>query len=165
MSCDDVQRALVGGDTTPAVLEHLKSCVECQGFQRAARLRHVEPQLPTRVRRQTVVVRAALAVAVVLAGVVSFGVTRTQPAPVAVVEPVAAPRALETRLVAAAPTDEEREWHALASLTHELDAQLHRDVTTSDATYAPFGALPSWVAPQSTLFPTESATNLTSLEN
>lgn len=165
MSCDDVQRALVGGDATPAVVAHVKTCVECQAFQRAARLRHVEPQLPTRVRRQAVVVRAALLAAVVLAGVVTFGVTRTRPAPVAHVEPIVTPAPLETRLVVAAPIDEEREWQAFASLAHELDAQLHRDVTTSDATYAPFGALPSWVAPSSTLFPTSSASNLTSLEN
>ncbi len=163
MSCDDIQQALVGDDTTPALLEHVKTCAGCQDFQRAARPWRLEPRLPTRVQRRAVVVRAALAMAVVLVGVV--GVTRTQPAPVVGVEPVAATRTLETQPVAAPPTDDQREWHALASLTHELEAQLHRDVTTSDATYAPFGALPSWVAPSSTLFPMSSATSLTTLEN
>ncbi len=156
MSCDDVQQALVGDDPTPAMLDHVKTCVACQRFQRVAtQRRHLEPQLPTRVRRQ-VVVRAVLVAAIVLAGVVTVTLTRPAPPPVAIAEPVVAPRPLETQLVV---VDEAREWQALASLSHELDAQLHRDVTVSDATYAPFGALPSWVAPSSTL------TTFTSLEN
>jgi len=153
VSCDDVQQALVGDDATPAMLDHVTTCVECQRFQRLATQRHLGPQLPTRVRRQAVVVRAAVLVALVLAGVVTVALTRTAPSPVAIVEPVVAPRPPETQLVV---IDEAREWQALASLSHELDAQLHRDVTISDATYTPFGALPSWVAPSSTL---------TSLEN
>lgn len=156
MSCDDVQQALVGDDATPAMLDHVKTCVACQRFQRLATRRHLEPQLSTRVRRQAVVVRAALLVALVLAGVVTVALTRPQPSPVVSVEPVAAARPLETQLVV---IDEAREWQALTALSHELDAQLHRDVTVSDATYAPFGALPSWVAPSSTL------TTFTSLEN
>lgn len=154
MSCDDVQQALVGDEATPAMLDHVATCAECGAFRRLTTQRpQLEPQLPTRVRRQAVVVRAAVLVALVLAGVVTVALTRTAPTPVAIVEPVVAPRALETQLVV---IDEAREWQALASLSHELDAQLHRDVTVSDATYAPFGALPSWVAPSSTL---------TSLEN
>lgn len=156
MSCDDVQQALVGDDATPSMLDHVKTCVVCQRFQRLATQRHVEPQLPTRVRRQAVIVRASLLVALVLAGVVAVALTRPQPSPVAIVEPVTSPRPLETQLVV---IDEAREWQALATLSHELDAQLHRDVTVSDATYAPFGALPSWVAPSSTL------TTFTSTEN
>ena len=157
MSCDDVQQALVGDDATPTMLDHVKTCVECQRFQRlATQRRHLEPQLPTRVRRQAVVVRASLLVALVLAGVVTVALTSTAPPPIATVEPVTAPRPLETQLVV---IDEAREWQALTALSHELDAQLHRDVTVSDATYAPFGALPSWVAPSSTL------TTFTSPEN
>lgn len=165
MSCDDVQRALVGEDATPAMLEHAKTCAACRDFRRATERPHLEPQLPTRVRRQAVVARAALVAAVLLAGVVTVGLWRTDPPPIAVVEPGPAAGPLETRLVVATVTDEEREWHALVSLTHQLDAQLHRDVTTNDAAYAPFGALASWVAPSSTFLSSPSSLNLTSQEN
>lgn len=154
-TCDDVQRAMTAGDEDETTRAHLVQCPDCRAFElahRAARhARHVEPRLPTRVRRRAVVSRAAL-VSMLVAGLVGAGLwssgapasTATAPEP-----GLALP---ETSLTAAprAP-DHDEEWAALVAFTHGLDDTLYRDVTTSDATYAAFGALPRWVAPQSTL--------------
>jgi hypothetical protein len=45
----------------------------------------------------------------------------------------------------------DEEWAAFADFTSTLDADLRREVSTHDTTYAAFGALPQWVAPGSTL--------------
>jgi hypothetical protein len=155
-SCDDVERALVAGDAGDAVQAHLTGCAGCRAFEAAQRAahhaRHLELRLRTRPRRSAVVRRAAV-VALALVAVTSAGVwssrapTSTATAP----EPLA-PTRLETSLTAAAPEpDHAREWAALVTFTQTLDDTLYRDVTTSDATYTAFGALPRWVAPQSTL--------------
>lgn len=155
MTCDDVQLAVSADETTAETSAHLKTCATCDGFSRdhlaAKAARHLEPRLRTRLRRRLVLFRG-LTVLLAVVGVSAFGVLR--PTPVAHEPVIAAPTApprVETELVVAAPADHDREWNAFVSLSQQLEHDLHRDVTTSDATYAAFGALPQWLAPSSTL--------------
>lgn len=155
MTCDDVQHAVSADEPTSETAAHLKTCATCDGFASdhlaAKAARHLEPRLRTRLRRRVVLFRG-LTVLLAVAGVSGFAVLRPAPA---VNEPVIAaptpPLRVETELVASVPADHDREWSAFVSLSQQLEHDLHRDVTTSDATYAAFGALPEWLAPSSTL--------------
>lgn len=153
-SCDDVQQALCAGDGSAALLAHLEGCEGCRTFaaadRAAQRSRHLEPRLPTRVRRQAVVLRGAALFVVLVGGLVAVSFTRTPAtSPVAVVEP--APRPETGASVGPGARDEAREWQAFIAFTRDLDARLHRDLATNDPALAPFGAVASWVSPQSTL--------------
>ena len=152
MTCDDVQHAVSADEPTLETAAHLKTCATCDGFASdhlaAKAARHLEPRLRTRLRRRVVLFRG-LTVLLAVVGVSGFAVLRPAPAvnePV-IAEPTPALR-VETELVASA--DHDREWSAFVSLSQQLEHDLHRDVTTSDATYAAFGALPQWLAPSST---------------
>lgn len=155
MTCDDVQHAVSADETTSETAAHLQTCATCDGFSRdhlaAKAARHLEPRLRTRLRRRVVLFRG-LTVLLAVVGVSAFAVLRPSSVsdqPV-IAEPTPAPR-VETELVVAAPADHDREWNAFVSLSQQLEHDLHRDVSTSDATYAAFGALPQWLAPSSTL--------------
>ncbi len=155
MTCDDAQLAIGADELNAETSAHLATCATCSGFVRdhlaAKAARHLEPRLRTRLRRRVVLFRG-ITVLLAVAGVSTFAVLR--PAPVldepVIAEPTPAPR-VETELVVVAPADHDREWNALVSLSQQLERDLHRDVSTSDATYAAFGALPQWLAPSSTL--------------
>ncbi|MBL8918758.1 MAG: hypothetical protein JNJ54_07875 [Myxococcaceae bacterium] len=154
-TCEDFERAIISGDGGDALGAHLAGCAGCRRFAAAHRaaggVRHLEPRLRARHARTAVVRRASL-VAVLLIALLSAGLwssrapTSTATAPEALV-----PALPETARAASPAPDDERDWAALVAFTQTLDDTLYRDVTTNDATYAAFGALPRWVAPQSTL--------------
>ena len=155
MTCDDVQRAVGADELSAETSAHLTTCSTCSGFAgdhlAAKAARHLEPRLRTRLRRRVVLFRG-LTVLLAVVGVSAFAVLRPTPVvsePV-IARPADAPRA-ESELVVVTPVDHDREWNALVSLSQHLEHDLHRDVATSDATYAAFGALPQWLAPSSTL--------------
>lgn len=155
MTCEDAQLAIGADELNDETSVHLATCSSCSGFARdhlaAKAARHLEPRLRTRLRRRVVLFRG-VTVLLAVVGVSTFAVLRPAvvlEAPV-IAEPTPAPR-VETELAVAAPVDHDREWSALVSLSQQLEHDLHRDVTTSDATYAAFGALPQWLAPSSTL--------------
>lgn len=153
MTCDDVQLAVSADETTSETSAHLETCVTCSGFASdhlaAKAARHLEPRLRTRLRRRVVLFRG-LTVLLAVVGVSAFAVLRPTPVLDEPLIATPAPR-VETELVVAAPAEHDREWNAFVSLSQQLEHDLHRDVTTSDATYAAFGALPQWLAPSSTL--------------
>lgn len=153
MTCDDVQHAVSADETTSETAAHLQTCATCDGFSRdhlaAKAARHLEPRLRTRLRRRVVLFRG-LTVLLAVVGVSAFAVLRPVVHEPVIASPAPFPR-VETELVVAAPADHDREWNAFVSLSQQLEHDLHRDVTTSDAAYAAFGALPQWLAPSSTL--------------
>jgi hypothetical protein len=155
MTCATTQHFLLDETAPrPADLDaHLATCADCRDLQRAhataLHLRGLAPSTPTRIRRDLVQRRAGITFGLLLAVGAGAGLVQLRApreAPVTVNEGPVPPRP-EGELPV---VDVDAEWRALVGLHAAVAQSAHADPTREDRTYRRFGALPAWLAPQTT---------------